>query len=66
MWAINEKHGVVNVMFLVQFGENRMSENLRNSRSKRCMKQLVRFRIKTAYSQYCSSLSWITVSSIAM
>jgi len=46
--AINEKHSVVNVVFLAKFGKKRMSENLRRGRPQLCMEQFVRFWIDSS------------------
>ncbi|EMA27648.1 hypothetical protein C444_19227 [Haloarcula japonica DSM 6131] len=43
--VIDEKYGIVNVVFLVKFGEKRVSKNCRYGRSKLCMKPFVRLSI---------------------
>jgi hypothetical protein len=35
--TINEKHSVFNVMFLAEFGNNRVSENVCSGRFKLCV-----------------------------
>ncbi|AFK21507.1 hypothetical protein HFX_6387 (plasmid) [Haloferax mediterranei ATCC 33500] len=63
--AIGEKHGVVDVVFLAEFMEERMSENVVLVGSSFVWSNSLVSGSTTAYSQYCSSLSRITVSSTA-
>ena len=46
--AIDEKHGIINVVFLAEIGEKRASNHVRSRRFKRCMEQFVRFGIDSS------------------
>jgi hypothetical protein len=63
--AVDEKDSVVNVVFLAEFGNERLSKNTVRGRFKRCMEYSCVIGSTAAYSQYCSSLSRITISSTA-
>jgi len=43
--TIDEKHSVSNVVFLAEFGKERVSENVCSGRFKLCVEYFVRFRI---------------------
>jgi hypothetical protein len=43
--TINEKHSLLDIMFLSEFSEKRMSKNLGCGWLKRCLEQFVRVRI---------------------
>jgi hypothetical protein len=45
--TIDEKYGVVDIVFLVKFSKKRMSENFRCGRSQLRMEQFVRFGINS-------------------
>jgi len=63
--TINEKYRVINVVFLTQFTEERVSDNVFLVVSSFVCGNLFVFGSTASYSQYRSSLSWITVSSTA-
>jgi len=43
--AVNEKHGIIDIVFLMEIAEERVSESAVFRRFKRCMKQFLRVGI---------------------
>lgn len=64
-FAIDKKDRVDNEMFLAEFSKEHLGQRLRSRRIGAHMEQAVGIRSTAAYSQYRSSLSWLTVSSTA-
>ena len=63
--SVDEKERVVDEMFLAEFGEEHLSDRLISRRGELNVQQRFVSGSTAAYSQNRSSLSWITVSSIA-
>jgi hypothetical protein len=63
--AINEKHCFRNVVLLADLSEKRLRSHLFLIGSSVVCSNSFVAASTVAYSQYCSSLSWITVSSTA-
>lgn len=63
--TIDEAHGVVDIVFFAQFDEERVRSTLTLVRSSFVCGSSLVAGSAAAYSQYCSSVSRITVSSAA-
>ena len=48
MRSVNEKHGVVDVVFLAEFREKRVSDTIVCRRFKLCMEEFVRFWVDSS------------------
>jgi len=48
MRSINEKHGVVDIVFLAEFHEKRVSDTIVCRRFKLCMEEFIRFWIDSS------------------
>jgi hypothetical protein len=63
--SIDEKHGVIDVVFLAELAKEGVGENVCSGRWELCVEHLFISGSTAAYSQYRSSLSRITVSPTA-